>query len=119
MARWICLLGAALLTLMAVFHGLGLGYVTEQIASTDAADGLKKMVPVLYANTSFNLGLFAVLALLAGLDRTARRPIAGVLTAMAAGNAGLAAYFGETVAILILSVATVLFLVAAIKPGNA
>ncbi|MEL6475144.1 MAG: hypothetical protein AAFQ21_13760 [Pseudomonadota bacterium] len=116
MAKGFCLAGAVLLATLAALHATGFGVITERMADTDAGAGLKKMVPVLYLNTSFNLALFAGLSLAAAFNPAARRPIGTVLALMAFANAGLAAYFGEPVATGILGAATLLFTTIALRP---
>ncbi len=109
-------IGSSLLLVMALFHGSGFSFVRETILESNSKDFLKEIVPVLFAHPSIHLiGLAAFGILSITIEKKASKKVLLLLSLLILADALLAFYLGGILPGILLSVATLCFVLASRK----
>jgi hypothetical protein len=111
-SRWITYLGIGLLTVMALFHGSGLFYVTDLMAASDARPFLKEIFGPLFAHASFHLLCLAAFGILSIFLGEARRKVVLLIGILILCDAALGFYLGGIIPGGLLTLAGGCFLLA-------
>lgn len=110
--RTFTILGCGLLIAIAGLHGSGLGYVKGLVDTSDLADFVKSIFPVLFAHPSLQLLGLAALGLLSLRMKHDFPIVRRFIGAMVLVDVVLAAYLSAWIPGVILLVVSLLFLLA-------
>lgn len=105
-------LGSGLLIVMAIFHGSGVFYVTDLMASTDASPFLQSIFGPLFAHASFHLLCLAAFGLVSLSLESGRRKVLWLLAVLIFLDACLGFYLGGFIPGGLLSLAAGCFFFA-------
>lgn len=111
-AKTLCIIGSALLLVMAAFHGSGYAFVTEAILESNAEDFLKQIVPALFVHPSIHLVGLATFGILALFLKQATGRVLTLLAILVVADAALAFYLGAVPPGVMLLAAASCFAVA-------
>ncbi|NAS14037.1 hypothetical protein [Poritiphilus flavus] len=101
-----------LLTLMAVFHGSGLKFVTASVVESNSEDFIKDIFPVLFLHTSMHLLGLAVFGLSTLWMREGHNTVLVIISSLIAVSAFAAFYLGALIPGILLLTAGFCFLIA-------
>lgn len=110
-----CLIGSSFLLIMGAFHSSGFFFVSEAISKSNAEDFLKEIVPTLFAHPSIHLFGLAALGVLALFLTQDFRKLTWAIAILVFVDAVLGFYLGGPIPGVLLTIASLCFLIAGYK----
>jgi len=114
-SKILCLVGSALLLVMAAFHGSGLSYVNKIMAASDADNFIKQIFPILFAHPSLHLVGLAAFGILSTFLAQEAWKVLMVLLIIVLADALLAFFLGGVLPGFLLVLAALCFGIAVVR----
>lgn len=111
-------IGCALLTIMALFHGSGMNYVSDLMQRSNSESFLKEIFPVLFAHPSLHLFGLASLGIVTLFMKHEIEKILFFIAFMVCIDSLLAFFLGAVVPGILLLFASFIFGLAGIKSAT-
>ena len=109
------LIGCSLLTIMALFHGSGILYISNLVQKSDITPFVKEIFPILFAHPSIQLLGLSGLGVLTLFMKHEIEKITFFIALMVFINAMLAFYLGATIPGVLLIFSSLIFTIGGIN----